>query len=78
MYFPTCKTHKETLVIPVQALKIPMYISVKRPLCFSKQSVGFVVRIQWKDSEEQSGWESCYWQKSPKACFSSISFGFPI
>lgn len=46
--------------------KIPMYISVESPLCFSRQSVGFVVRIQWKDSEEGSGWESCCWQDQSK------------
>lgn len=50
--------------------KIPMCISVKSPLCFSRQSLGLAVRIQWKDSEG-SGWESCCWKDhvSPPSLF---------
>lgn len=77
---PFYKYKQKSVVIPIQTLKIPMYISVMSPLCFSRQSVGFVVGIQWRDSEEQSGWESCCWQnESQKLYFFSISFfGFPI
>lgn len=76
---PFYKYKQKSVVIPIQALKIPMYISVMSPLCFSRQSVGFVVGIQWRDSEEQSGWESCCWQnESQKLLFLfHLFFWFP-
>lgn len=49
------KTFIKTLHIPTHPQEIPMYISVKSPLCFSRKRVGFVVRIQWKDWEEGVG-----------------------
>lgn len=72
------KYKQKSVVIPIQALKIPMYISVMSPLGFSRQSVGFVVGIQWRDSEEQSGWESGCWHiQAPKLFLFHLFFGFP-